>query len=327
MTSRIMVSLALLLLMAAGAFYAWQLEEQPQVHITMHKWPGYFHAFIAAEKGYFEEQGVNVKLQLIEGIDDNLKNFEENETVDAAFGLQSDAMLLFAKGVPLKIVYIADFSNGGDVVISQPSIENIKGLRGKTISVDKLNSFNHIFIVELLTMNGLKESDVNIVPFPASKVPELLSSRAIDAGQTWEPYQSQALAGGYQLLSSTAEAPGIVTDVLMFKKSFIEERPEDVKKVLKALFKALKFRTENPTASYAIMAKATGVSAGSLKGTILGNIFPDLEQNKKSFEKTNDLMSLFHSGKIISEFFMHKRVISSPINLEELHAQDIILTL
>ena len=54
-------------------------------------------------------------------------------------------------------------------------------------------------------MNGLNESDVKIVPFPASKVPELLSSGAIDAGQTWEPYQSQALAAGYQLLSSTAD--------------------------------------------------------------------------------------------------------------------------
>jgi len=109
--------------------------------------------------------------------------------------------------------------------------------------------------------------------------------------------------------------------VLMFKKSFIEQRPEDVEKVLTALFKALNIRTKNPTAAYAIMAKATGVPAGSLKGTISGNIFPDLEQNKKFFEETNDLMSLFHSGKIISAFFMAKGVISSPIDLEELHAR------
>lgn len=327
MKSSVLFSLSLLILLAGGVFYAWQLETQPPVQITMHKWPGYFHAFIAEEKGFFKEEGINVKLQLIEEIDDSLKNFEENDSVDAAFGLQSDAMLLFARGVPLKIVYIVDFSNGGDVVISQPSIESVKDLRGKTISVDKLNSFNHIFIVELLSMNGLNESDVKIVPFPASKVPELLSSGVIDAGQTWEPYQSQALAAGYQLLSSTADAPGIVTDVMMVKKRFIEERPEDVKKVLRALFKALKFRTENPTSAYAIMAKATGVSAGSLKGTILGNIFPDLEQNKKSFEKTDDLTSLFHSGKIISEFFMSKGVISSSINLKELHAQYIIQAL
>ncbi len=183
MNSRVILSLTLLVLVAAGAFYAWQVEE-PQVHITMHNWPGYFHAFIAEERGYFEEEGVDVKLELLEGIDDSLKNFEENETVDAAFALQSDAMLMFARGVPLKIAYIADFSNGGDVVISQPSIESVGDLRGKTISVDKLHGFNHIFIVELLGLSGLKESDVNIVPYPASDVPELLSRGVIDAGQT-----------------------------------------------------------------------------------------------------------------------------------------------
>ncbi len=131
MNSRSMYSLALVLSITLGVFFTWQLKPQPTIQITMHKWPGYFHAFIAQEKGYFEAEGVNVKLQLIEGIDDSLENFAENETVDAAFGLQSDAMLLFAKGVPLKIVYIADYSNGGDVVISQPSIENFRDLRGK----------------------------------------------------------------------------------------------------------------------------------------------------------------------------------------------------
>ena len=203
MNSRVMLSLTLLVLVAAGAFYAWQIEE-PRVHITMHNWPGYFYAFIAADKGYFEEEGVHVELQLIEGIDDSLKSFAANETVDAAFGLQSDAMLLFARGVTLKIVYIADFSNGGDVVISQPSIESVEDLRGKTISVDKLNGFNHIFIVELLAMSGVKESEVSIVPYPASEVPDLMSRGVIDAGQTWEPYKSQALAAGYQLCCSAA---------------------------------------------------------------------------------------------------------------------------
>jgi len=321
------VSRTLLLLLSLTTVYGCQSNEQSTVNITMHKWPGYFHAFIAEEKGFFADEGVKVKLELYEGIDDSLKNFETNDFVDAAFGLQSDAMLLFAKGVPLQIVYIADFSNGGDVVISQPSIDDIKDLRGKTISVDKLNSFNHIFIVELLSMNGLKESDVNIVPFSASEVPQLLASGAIDAGQTWEPYQSQALAGGKHLLASTADAPGIVTDVLMFKTRFIEERPEDVKRILRALFKALDHRKKNPPAAYAIMSKATGVPAGSLRGTLMGNIFPNLAQNKKSFKKSDDLKSLFHSGKIISDFFIAKKVISSPIDLEKLHSQEMIQTL
>ena len=111
------------------------------------------------------------------------------------------------------------------------------------------------------------------------------------------------------------------------KKSFIEKRPEDVKKVLKGLFKALAFRAEDPVAAFAIMARLTGVSAGSLKGTIAGNVFLDLEQNKKSFSKSQELTSMYRSGKIISDFFIAKKVINTPVNLDELHAQHLIQSL
>ena len=84
----------------------------------------------------FKEEGINVELIINEGIDDNLKYFEEGKA-DAAFGLQSDAMMLAAKGFSHKIVYIADFSNGGDVIISKLGIKTVSALKGKRVSVDK----------------------------------------------------------------------------------------------------------------------------------------------------------------------------------------------
>ena len=294
------------------------------VKITMHLWPGYFHSFIAQEKGFFEDEGVNVELVLIENIDDNLQFFKEGKA-DAAFGLQSDAMLLYSQGVPLKIVYIVDFSNGGDVVVSKLDIKTITDLKGKTVSVDKLNSFNHIFLVELLRINGLEESDVKIVPIIASKVPNALKSGLIDAGQTWEPYQSQAIDNGYRLLATSADAPGIITDVLMFDSKFVEERPDDVKKILRSLDRALKHRNIDYIGSYGIMSEATGISPSDLKRTIDGNTFPDLEENKESFAESEKLIGLYSSGKIISDFFLDKGVISAPINLKDLLATEIIM--
>jgi len=299
-------------------------SQNNSVKITMHLWPGYFHSYIAQEKGFFEDEGVNVDLVLIENIDDNLQYFKEGKA-DAAFGLQSDAMLLFAEGVPLKIVYITDFSDGGDVIVSKSDIKTIMDLKGKTVSVDKLNSFNHIFLVELLRINGLEESDVKIVPIIASKVPNALKSGLIDAGQTWEPYQSQAIDNGYRLLATSADAPGIITDVLMFDSKFVEERPDDVKKILRSLDRALKHRNIDYIGSYGIMSEATGISPSDLKRTIDGNTFPDLEENKESFAESEKLISLYSSGKIISDFFLDKGVISAPINLKDLLATEIIM--
>lgn len=297
--------------------------QNESVKITMHKWPGYAHSYIAQEKGFFEDEGVNVELVLIENIDDNLQYFKDGKA-DAAFGLQSDAMLLSAEGIPLKIVYIVDFSNGGDVIVSKLDIKTITGLKGKTVSVDKLNSFNHIFLVELLRINGLEESDVKIIPIIASKVPDALKSGLIDAGQTWEPYQSYAIANGYRLLATSADAPGIITDVLMFHSKFIEERPDDVKKVLRGLFRALEFRDTDQNESYYIMSNAFKMSPASLKVTIEGNIFPNLKENNEAFTESEQPTSMYVSGKIISDFFIEKGVFGEPISVDKILAKEIM---
>jgi len=310
-------------IMVSGCSEEKAAEVKKPITITMHLWPGYAHSYIALEKGFFKEEGVDVELNLIENIQDNIAYFLKGKA-DLAFGLQSDAMRLAAQGFDIKIIYIADFSNGGDTIVSKKEIKNIVDLKGKTVSVDGLNSFNHIFLVNLLELNGLTEEDVKIIPIPASEVHYELDAGTIDAGQTWNPYYSEAISKGYRLLASTANAPGIVTDVLMIRSNVLEERPEDVRKVIKALFKALKFRETDEIAAYAIMSEAFNVPVGELRETIRGNIFPDLEQNKKSFEDSEELTSLYASGKFISDFYVKKGIIPKKINLDELHAPGIV---
>jgi len=331
MNKKILIGLIIIII---GGIWFVQLQQQKQktvlgepFKITQHLWSGYYHSYIAKEQGFFAEAGVNVEITLIEDIDANLQAFVDGKA-DAAFGLQSDAYLLASQGIPLKIIYVVDFSNGGDVVIGKPEITTIADLRGKTVSVDKLYSFNHVFLAELLRLNGLNEEDVNIVPVIASEVPAALREGRIDAGQTWEPYKSKALAAGNRLLATTADAPGIVTDVLMVKREVLEKREDDVRAVVKALFKALEFRATHETLSYAIMSEASGVPPGALRDTIqAGNIFPDLEENKQAFVRSEQPTSLYKSGKFISDFFFKHEVIDIPIDLGVVNAPEIVNSL
>ena len=280
-------------IVAVGAYLLRPATSPPKgepFKVTMHLWPGYYHSFIAREKGFFEEEGVNVELKIVEDIDANLRAFVDGKA-DAAFGLQSDAMLMAAGGIPVKIVYIVDYSNGGDVVISHPNIRTISDLKGKRIGVDKLNGFNHVFMAELLRINGLTEDDVEILPVSASSVPKALAEGRIDAGQTWEPYTSEALANGYRLLASTADAPGIVTDVLMARSDTVERRAPEIRALLKGLFRALDYRDRNESDAYAIMSAATGVAPGKLKDVIGGQHFsrPDGKQERAAVPSSGRL--------------------------------------
>ena len=108
------------------------------------------------------------------------------------------------------------------------------------------------------------------------------------------------------------------------KTDVIVRRKEDVRAVVKALFKALEFRTTNESLSYAIMSEATGVHPGALRDVIQGgNIFPNLEENKQAFINSDRPTSLYKSGRFISDFFIRHEVIDNPINLEEIHAPGI----
>lgn len=295
-------------------------QDEPVV-ITMDLWAGYAHTFIAQEKEFFD--GVNVEFQVHSNIQENIELFK-NGKVDGMFGLQSDAILLAAEGIPLKIVYVPNISNGGDVLVSDLQIKTINDLKGKRVSVEYPNSFNHIFLVELLKQNGLQETDVEIVSIPGDKVPDALESGLIDAGQTWEPFKSQAIANGYRLLATSADVPGIITDVLIFNPKIIEERPDDIKKIIIGLFRALEFRDTNPFESYHIMSKAFEVSPSSLKESIEGNMFPNLKENKEAFVDSEQLTSLYNSGEIISDFFIAKGVIDKPVNIDSILASEII---
>ena len=155
-------------------------------------------------------------------------------------------------------------------------------------------------------------------------MPDALDAGTIDAGQTWNPYYSSAIARGYRKLASTKDAPGIVTDVLMVRSDTLKERPEDVRGVVKALFKALKFRETDEIAAYSIMSEAFNMPVGELRETIGGNIFPDLKGNIDAFENSQHPTSLFSSGRFISDFFVKKGIVNNSINLDDLHAPEIV---
>lgn len=298
-------------------------EEAEPIKIGMNVWPGYAHAIIAAERGFFKEDGLNVDINVVKEYSDNVQLFED-ENLDGIFEVYTDAITQAAKGIPLKVVYVSDFSSGGDVVISKPEIRTVADLKGKIISVEEFNGFSHIFVLELLRKSGLQESDVTLVELLAHEVANALESGTIDAGHTWEPTQSEAIAKGNRLLATSADTPGIITDVLVFRKEFVEKRPNDVKKIVKNLFKALEFLDTDENAAFAIMAEGTGVTPGSLKEGILGVKHLNLQENKQAFTQSEGTTSLYTSGKFISDFFVENGVISKPVNVGDILAPEIV---
>ncbi len=292
-------------------------KEKGPIKIAINVWPGYAHAFIAQEKGFFEKNDVDVELILKKDYSEAQKLYN-NKDVEGIFEVYTDTILSNSEGTLKKLVYIADYSDTGDVIIGKPEFNSLVDLVGKKIGIEGVNSFSHLFVLTSLEKAGLKETDTEFENIPAHDVLTALEEGRIDAGHTWEPTKSDALEKGYKILSKAGDNPGIITDVLAFNSNIIKERPDEIQAIVKSLIEARNFVYSNKEEALEIMSKAEGMSKEEIEGGINGVHHLDLKENIEAMKKSKKITSLYTSGKIIVEFYLNRGQLSSIPNLGEI---------
>ncbi len=324
MKNRVMLMVLLLL----GIGMVWRvytgLDSQSEsmittkkVRIALNGWPGYAHAFVAEKKGLFTKHGVAVELKFYQNIVDALSAFKYGE-VDGVFGVLSDAIMLHVEGVSVKVVLIVDYSQSGDVIIGRPDINSLDELKGKTVSFESLNSFSQIFVLKVLSSQGLNEINVHFELVAAQDVLKALDDRRIDAGHTWQPTSSQALAKGYKILAKAGDFPGIITDVLFFNGQTITERSKDVQGVVRALLEARVYSEQHKSEALAIMAMGAGMSVEELSAGLNELSLTNLQENVTGFSLSDSPDSLHSSSAFITRFLLKRGVLQVIPKIEDL---------
>jgi NitT/TauT family transport system substrate-binding protein len=292
-------------------------KEKTPIKIAINVWPGYAHAFIAQEKGIFKKHGVDVELIFKKDITESTQLYKNNE-VDGIFNVFPDIINMNAQGIRAKVVYIADYSDTGDVIIGKPKFRFLANLKGRKVSFEGINTFSHIFVLKSLEKVGLKESEVQFEIIPALDVLNSLEKGRIDAGHAWEPITSQALQKGYKILAKAGDIPGIITDVLAFNAKVVKERPDDIQRIVKSILEAKDFIYSNRDEALEIMSRAEGMSKEEMGKGIDGVRQLDLKENIKEMQKSKEMISLYGSGKMIVDFYLNRGQLSQLPDLDEI---------
>ncbi|HHT9138870.1 MAG TPA: ABC transporter substrate-binding protein, partial [Candidatus Wunengus sp. YC60] len=175
----------------------------------------------------------------------------------------------------------------------------------------------NLFIVKALEKAEIKESDVQFQDVPGADVLNALEAGKIDAGHTWEPVTSQAINKGYKILCKASDAPGIITDVLAFNAKIIEERPDDVQRIVKSLLEAKDFINSNKDEAIDIMAKAEGLDRAEIERGLKNDVHMlDLNENIAAMKKSEDTVSLYASLKGITDFYVKRGLLSDTQGIE-----------
>jgi NitT/TauT family transport system substrate-binding protein len=294
-----------------------QVSDGEPINMVLTLWVPNFLAYLAQEKGYFDKNNVSVNITLIQDYADAVRGYSNGE-YDGMFIVYSDAIIQNAEGIDTKVVYNFDTSYDADAIIG--SVDNLTDVKGEKVGVEGINTFSHIFMLKSLENVGLSEGDVEFVNILGQNIPEALVNNEIVAGHVYEPFVIEGVKKGFKVLSTGADIPGIITNVLAFHSEIVEQRPIDIQNIIKSLIEAKEDYDKNPGQGVEIMSSRSGLSKDLIVEGLNNVKFTDLDYNDQfSMNKgLNETLSLYSSGNSIAKFYAERGVISEYPNIEDI---------
>lgn len=275
-----------------------------EVRITLTTWPGYGPLFLARDKGFFAEEGLeNVEITIIQGLAERKQALAGNKVDGMATTLDIEATLEDA-GIPVSIIWALDTSYGGDGILASSDIKELSDLEGKSVALD-VGTTSHIFLLTALDKVGLTDEDINMVPVGSSgDAGAAFVAGNVDAAVTWEPWLTKGVEeGNGHLLITSKDTPGLILDALAFRKDFADNHPEEMQALVNGLAKAMEYYNENPEDAIKVMAEGLGMETENfLDGIKLYDYQDNVSLFEGEMKETLDRAADFYVEKgIISE--------------------------
>jgi NitT/TauT family transport system substrate-binding protein len=214
--------------------------------------------FIAIEKGYFKEEGINVELMRAPGAAATAALLSG----DVSFSTSGAAAMSAAmKGAPVKLVFSPWSRPTFQVWSTQPGIKTLSDLKGKTVGVQSRGDTFEIALRMALIANGIDPSSISytalglgngrFATLASGSLPAAMVSR-LDVPQLRE---MGALAKGHMVFDMYDNNIRIATTSLAVGDALLKNDPERVKHVVRAVVKGFRYFVANKEQSLDIIMK------------------------------------------------------------------------
>jgi len=214
-------------------------------------------AFVAAENGYWEKQGLNVKIKLTASGSQVTRALQAGEAQFGHAALSTTIASARASGNMLTGVmpyfnaaeYIA---LGGRAIIGRKDrgidAANPKSMEGKKIGYLR-GSTNDVYMRQWFKKNKLDVTKSTLINLPVADMPISITQGVVDAVVPWEPYSAQAIRelGANAVVVSRSEE-GLVSDVIgvVANQDWIKSNYDLLEKFSVGVAQAAQFIRQNP---------------------------------------------------------------------------------
>ncbi|HQX01518.1 MAG TPA: ABC transporter substrate-binding protein [Anaerolineales bacterium] len=307
--------LTIIMLILAQSGMACVPQKQP-ISIAISSWAGVEPVELAAQLGYFEKHGVEVKLIRFSVYSDSIEALIDGK-VDAGMHTLDDAIRYYAGGRDVRVVLLTDYSFGNDGLVARPGIDSLTDLRGARIGVET-ETVGHLSLLKILEAGKLAENDVTIVNIPTWEIEQSMLNGIVDAGVTWEPYLTRtARETGGKVLITSREYPETIITTMTFDAAIVKRRPQDVQNIVAAYFDAVEYIKENPQDAYQRMGQAEGISAMEFEKQAAGIQYLQLADNLTLLDEQSEVHA-YGQADAIAQFLFDQGIIQSIPDIHQL---------
>jgi NitT/TauT family transport system substrate-binding protein len=242
-------------------------DRYEKITIAVTPWPASASIYVAQDKGYFQDEGLETTLRPYISGHLGLADLLSGK-VDLAAAGDTPIARAVVEGRPVAVVATVSEIDRAILIVARKDrgVSKIDDLRGKKIGVVEGTTAD-FFLNVFLATSYIDENDVQVVNVAADKLVDALLNGDVDAAATWSPHTLVLL----DKLGSDAtilEDPTIYTMTwnIAVTRGFAREKARNIKKFLRAIIRANSFIGQHPDEVRTISAKHIGTDSPLYEG-------------------------------------------------------------
>ncbi|WP_136513185.1 ABC transporter substrate-binding protein [Geomonas edaphica] len=252
-------AVVLMIALLAGSAYGAAL---PKLRVGYVPEPAHGLYFVAKEKGFFKEEGVDVDLYQFGSAAEGMAALKAEKLDVGTFGTTAP-LVFISKGS--EFTFIGGMMIGGQAIITRPerlaelSGKDLKVYKGKKIGLVKLSTGDVIFKGALKKAGIDYKKDVNFVEFGSvAAVVEAVKKGAVDAGLVFPPHFSLAEKNHGLKVAHYIEDfyPDYTCCRIVAPTAQVKANPDTYRRFLAGLIRAYRFYKTNPDETVKIYTRA-----------------------------------------------------------------------
>ncbi|BCG47685.1 ABC transporter, substrate-binding protein [Citrifermentans bremense] len=288
------ISLVLALALLALSGLSAQAAELHKLKVGHLPTSGHLLYFVAQEKGFFKQEGLDVQLYRFTNSGEGLTAIKTGKLDIGSFGT-SAPLSFIANGADFTL--FGGQMGEGHALIAKPEnaarFKDLKNYRGATIGAIRLATGDVVFRAALHEAGLDWRKDLTIKEFDSpAAVQEAVKKGAVDAGLTWIPYYTMAEKQGLVAVKYSGDVIKSHTCCRQVAlTSTVKARQADFDKFMVALLKAYRFYQGNRKETVDIVSKYVQIDKADLNRDIYGgHLLVSPDPHKKSIVQFWDFM-------------------------------------